>query len=285
MPTIVIAGATGYLGRHLVSVCRARGWTVRAIARPGKTVRDAHETVHADVTDPASIRGVFDGADLAFSALGITRQTDKVTYEDIEYTANAHLLDEAIRSGVARFGVISVARVEAFRGLAITESRERFVSHLQQRSTAGDIDATVVRATGFFSDMGDVFEMAEQGRIFLVGDGTCRVNPIHGTDLATACADALEQGQDEVSVGGPETFTWNEVATLAFDVTGKRERVARVPAWLIRWLLPVVRVFSQRAFDVGSFILRGATTNVTAPPTGTHTLRDHYEALHAEHSA
>jgi hypothetical protein len=50
--------------------------------------------------------------------------------------------------------------------------------------------------------------MARRGRVWLIGSGQSRVNPIHGADLAVACADAIEGADGDIEVGGPETMTW-----------------------------------------------------------------------------
>ncbi|MFT5358854.1 MAG: hypothetical protein ACI9KE_006095 [Polyangiales bacterium] len=281
MKRVVVAGATGYLGRYLVSEFTRRGIAVRAIVRPGKTVEGADEVVEAEVTQAGSLRGVCDGADAVFSALGITRQTDKVTYEDVEYTANKQLLDEALLAGVQQFGVISAVNPAAFSGLSILASRERFIAELQ----AAPIFSSVVRATGFFCDMKEVFEMAAKGRVWLLGDGSTEANPIHGADLASACAEAMLGDVAEVSVGGPDTMTWNAIAQVAFEALDRKPQVTHLPTWLPSLLLPLVRVFNRRAFDVGSFIAKGATLNTVAPATGSESLRSFYEELALAHSS
>ena len=80
---VAVAGATGYLGSHLVAECARRGLEVTALVRGGKQVPAAAKVVEVDVADPATLVGIFDEQDAVFSALGITRQTDKVTYENI----------------------------------------------------------------------------------------------------------------------------------------------------------------------------------------------------------
>ena len=279
MPSILVAGATGYLGRHVVQAAAARGWNVTALVRGDKSVDGATQVVSVDVTDPSTLQGVADGHDFVFSALGITRQTDKVTYEDIEYTANVHLLDEALRAGVVGFGVISVVRPDVFADLAICVSREKFVRHLQQSASTTKTLPTVVRATGFFSDLQDVFDMAAGGRLFLVGDGETQVNPVHGEDLANAALDALVSGVAEVDVGGPDVMSWNAIARLAFSSLQTPPKVTHVPVWFAKAALAVVRLVHRRAFDVGSFIARGSTNDVVAPTTGRHTLASHYQEL------
>lgn len=269
---VVVAGATGYLGRHIVAALARRGHHVTALVRPGKSVEHATRTLEVDVTDPSTLEGVLDEATHVFSALGITRQTDRVTYEDIEYGANGHLLTEALRAGVSGFGIISVARPQQFRDLAILSSRERFIAELRD----APIRSTVVRATGFFSDMREIFDMAASGRVWLVGPGQVRLNPVHGSDLAEASVDALVAGEETVEVGGPDVFTWNEIAEVAFEAVGARPRVSHVPVRLAKLALGLVRPFNRRAYDVGSFIVRGAQHDTLAPCCGTHHLRSFF---------
>jgi uncharacterized protein YbjT (DUF2867 family) len=64
--------------------------------------------------------------------------------------------------------------------------------------------------------MGDFLSMARSGRIWLFGTGATRINPIHGADLARAVVDTTEAGRGWLDVGGPEVFTQEEIAQLAF---------------------------------------------------------------------
>ncbi len=49
------------------------------------------------------------------------------------------------------------------RELKIMDTKERFVDFL----TNSDIDSTIIRPTGFFSDMEDFLDMAKKGKVFL----------------------------------------------------------------------------------------------------------------------
>jgi hypothetical protein len=90
---------------------------------------------------------------------------------------------------------------------------------------------------------------------------------------------------DEVDVGGPDIMTWNAIAQLAFEALDSSPRVTHLPAWLPTLLLPLVRVFNRRAYDVGSFIVKGATLNTVAPATGSESLRSFYQELARAHSS
>ena len=275
---VLVAGATGYLGRYLVSALKARCITVRALVRPGRCLDEADELVEADVTRPETLLGVCDGVDAVFSVLGITRQKDPVDFEDIDYGANAALLDEAVGSGVRRFGVIAPVGHELCADLEIVAAKERFVRELR----AAPVRGLVVRATGFFKDVEEIFGMARRGRVFLFGDGEARTNAVHGADLAKACVDALFSSKTEVAVGGPVVETWDEIAHLAFRAVGRPPKITRVPRPLARAGLLAVRPFSRRAYDVGAFILRVSTHDILAPMHGTRTVSAFFEELAAE---
>lgn len=274
---VLVAGATGYLGRHLVPALSARGIRVRALVRPGKRVEGADELVEAEVTRPETLLGVCDGVDTVFSALGITRQKDPVDFHDVDYGANVALLDEAVGAGVRRFGVIAPVGHDLCRDLSIVAAKERFIEELR----AADIDSLVVRATAFFKDVEEIFDMARRGRVFLFGDGEARSNPVEGADLAKACVDALFSRKEEVAVGGPVVETWNEIGHLAFRALGRRPKITRVPETLARAGLLAVRPFSARAYDVGAFMLRVSTHEILAPMHGTHTVAAFFDRLAA----
>jgi hypothetical protein len=125
--------------------------------------------------------------------------------------------------------------------------------------------------------MSEVFEMARRGKVWLIGSGTNRVNPIHAADLAVVCADAIESRESEVAVGGPQTTTWREVAKLAFEVLGRPEKVSCIPEWLIWPVVRLVRLFNRHQGELLAFFTTMATTDVVAPPTGTRTLAGHFE--------
>jgi len=84
------------------------------------------------------------------------------------------------------------------RHLDIVDAHEAFVDELKESG----IEFSVLRPTGYFSDMGEFFEMARRGRVWLIGSGKNRVNPIHGVDLAVVCADAVES--DAIESTGPQ---------------------------------------------------------------------------------
>ena len=281
MKRILVAGSTGYLGGFVCRELEARGHFVRALARsPEKLVslRDSlGEVVEAEITRPETLEHVCDGIDAVFSSVGITRQKDGLTFRDVDYQGNRNLLDVALRAGVRKFVYVSTVNGPRLRHLDIVDAHEAFVEELE----ASDVDHTVVRPTGYFSDMSEVLEMARKGRVWLIGPGTNRVNPIHGADLAVVCADAIDSGETEIAIGGPQTMTWQEVAGIAFKLLGLPAKVTCVPEWLMWPVVRLTRLFNRHQAELLAFFTTMATTDVVAPPTGIHTLQQYFEDLGA----
>lgn len=279
MKKVLVAGATGYLGRFAVKTFKDRGFWVRALGRSASRLDPvkayADELFIGEVTDPGSLDGLCDGIDIVFSSIGITRQKDGQTYWDVDYQGNRNLLDLASESSVSKFVYVHVLNAEKLQHVAGIQAKQAFVDDLR-RST---MDYTVVCPTGFFSDMEEIFAMARAGRVYLFGDGSNRINPIHGADLAEVCADALESTTPKIDVGGPEVFTYREIADLAFEILGRPEKVTSLPKKLVsavvgalRWMTPV------KTHGPVQFMASVMTMDAVGKRHGQQRLADHFRS-------
>ncbi len=177
MKKILVAGATGYLGRNVVKALKNRGYWVRALGRSADKLEPikefADELFIGEVTDPASLDGLCDGIDVVFSSVGITRQKDGLTYRDVDYQGNRNLLAVAEGSGVSKFVYVHLLNAEKLEHIALVQAKQAFVDELKRSS----LDHKVICPTGFFSDMEEFLSMARSGRVYLFGDGSNRINP------------------------------------------------------------------------------------------------------------
>ena len=275
---VLIAGATGYLGRHLCAEYARRGHHVTALVRDAARAEGlADMTVEAEATRPETLRGVMDGVDLVVSALGITRQADGLDYTDVDYRANLNLLRAAEAAGVGRFAYVHVLGADAMADVPLVAAKAGFVRALQ----AADMPATVIAPTGYFSDMGEVFEMAQSGRVWLFGDGARRLNPIHGADLAQATADATEAGRGWVEIGGPDVMTQDQIALAAFAALNVAPRITHLPDGLRRAALSVLPLLPRRIGGPARFFLTALGLDMVAPRYGSRRLADHFADLAA----
>ncbi|MEM1150407.1 MAG: SDR family oxidoreductase [Pseudomonadota bacterium] len=281
--TVFIAGATGYLGRHLVQEYVLRGWHVRALVRNAESATasglGAHDYATAEATQPDTLKGVMEGADLVISALGITRQRDGLTYRAVDYQANLNLLREAERANVKRFAYVHVLGARQMMGVPLVQAKQAFVDQLE----CSPIPSTVIAPSGYFSDMAEILNSAKVGRAWVFGDGSKRLNPIHGADLAKAVADAVDRGDAWLDVGGPDTFTQGQLARLAFDVLGKPATISHVPDWVRKAAIAVLpRVTPIHVHGPAQFFLSALGIDMVGEPHGTRRLEDHFRELAAD---
>ena len=281
MKKVLIAGSTGYLGSCAVRVFKEHGYYVRALARntakaePIKKYID--DLFEGQVTQPETLEGVCDDIDYVFSSLGITRQPDKMTYMDVDYGGNKHILDRARKAAVKKFVYTAVfipapihANIEIFR------VKEKFVAELKRSG----MDYAIIRPTGFFSDMRELFRMAASGRTYLVGDGHYKSNPIDGNDLARVCVNALTQPQQEIPCGGPEVYTGREVAELAFSILGKEPKIISIPEWLVRFVARLAFPFlNSKNRGALEFMLTAFSNDFVAPAFDGKSLKDYFVEL------
>ncbi len=280
MQTVFIAGATGYLGYHLVQEYAHRGWHVRALVRNAESATasgfGAHDYVIAEATQPETLKGLMEGADLVISALGITRQKDGLTYRAVDYQANINLLRQAERAGVKRFAYVHVLEARQMMGVPLVQAKQAFVDQLECSS----IPSTVIAPSGYFSDIAEILNSAKAGRAWVFGDGSKRLNPIHGADLAQATADAIDRGEAWLDVGGPDTFTQVELAKLAFDVLGTPAKISHVPDWVRKTAIAVLPRFTPiHVHGPAQFFLTALGIDMVGETHGTRRLDDHFRAL------
>ena len=273
--TILVAGSTGHLGQALVEVGLARGHRIRAVARRREPLErfrahERFELVEAEVTEPASLKGICDGAEIVMTALGVTRQRGRTSFRDVDYQANVNLLEEAKRAGVGKFVFTSGFGVEENLDNPMYRAKKDFETAL----IASGLPYVIVRPSGFFSDMMMIFDMARQGRVYLLGPGTGRLNPIHLTDLAEYYYLHVDDRNALLEVGGPESYSFNEIAAMAFTALGRPVSVARVPLAALRIFLPFMRLFSYNTYVEVKAFARIMVRGAQAPSFGRRTLAD-----------
>jgi uncharacterized protein YbjT (DUF2867 family) len=287
---VLVAGASGYLGKYVVREFKERSYFVRALVRePDKlkavgpngepAVYDMiDEIVIGDVTNHESIAGICNGMDIVFSSLGLTAPHPKLTSNDVDYLGNKRILDQAISEHVSRFIYVSLFNQDKMPGIPSIKAHELFAAELKQSG----LSWAVMRPNGYFSDMGRFFSMAKSGHIFMIGEGEKKINPVHGADLAKVCVDAVEGECREIPVGGPDLFTFRETMEMAFNACGKKPWITSLPFWLAEGGLAVTGIFNRNLADLFSFAIEALKFDHVAPAYGTRHLKDFFAELAAK---
>ena len=287
MASVLVAGATGYLGRYVVAELHNRGHLIRAVARDRDRARRqgpwgspsldglVDEWALGSVTDPRFTRDLAADVEHVVSTLGVTRQ--KADPWQIDNLANLAILNSALKHAG------SFTYINALGGDRCPARLTRAKSAFSQTLSVAEISSQIINPPAYFSDMMEVLAMARRGLVTVLRP-TARINPIHGADLAAYVVDRMEEGRTGTwDVGGPDVLSWRELAHLAFDAVGKRSHILTVPAWALPPALRLTGLFSPRLADTARFMAWNMTRDCVAPTTGTHHLADFY-AVHAHES-
>jgi len=274
---VLVAGATGYLGRFVLQEFNKSGYHTRALSRNSLKLESLKEYVDeefiGEVTNADSLKGICKDIDIVFSSIGITNQKDSRTFMEVDYQGNKNLLEEAKKEGVSKFIFISVFNAENMKELKGIQAKLKF----QQELKNSGLDYLIVYPNGFFSDMLEYLKMAKKGRGYVFGSGENKINPIDGEDLAKACVNAAAGSEKEITVGGPDTFTHNEILAMAFKVYGKKSKIMKIPLWVRNSLLGLLRkLTSVKVYGPIEFFMTVLVIDLVAPAYGNHHLKDFF---------
>lgn len=238
---VVLAGAYGNLGIEIFKELIRNGHEVVAL---GRSQRDlgiiGSYTFHKiDVTKPETLKGLFDGADLVISTVGLTTTSAAYTNYEIDYQGNLNLLNEAKAAGVKRFVYLSVIKADKAPDVPMVHAKYL----MEQELIKSGLSYLILRPTGYFYDIIKVFRpMIEKGAVTLLGDGAFRANVISTEDLAKFTVEHMMDENKTYDIGGKETYSYEEIAKMCFKAAGKEPVIKRAPVWLFDVLAFVNRL-------------------------------------------
>lgn len=228
---VVLAGAYGNLGTDILR----------------RLVKDNHEVIaldlaerdlgitgnvtfkKIDVTNPETLVGVCDGADVVISTVGLTKTSATLTNYQIDYQGNLNLLNEAKKAGVKHFAYTSVIKAEKGPKVPMVNAKYMFEEELKKSG----LTYAIYRPTGYFYDIVKVFKpMIEKGEVTLLGKKPVYANVISTEDLADFIVLHMMDENKMYGIGGKETYSYEEIANLCFEAAGKTPVIKRAPAFL-----------------------------------------------------
>jgi uncharacterized protein YbjT (DUF2867 family) len=279
---VLVAGASGIIGREVVRRLAAAGHTVRTLSQdPERAERLRAFTSDiriADATQPGTLANLCDRVEVVVSALGapVLPGAARRSYAAVDLVANRALLDEARRAQVRRFVYVGVFTTPVYADSAYVRAH----AEVEGLVRASGLEYGFVRTTGVFGALSELVTMARRGPVPLIGDGRAATNPVHETDVAEAVERAVTAARStEESLGGPETLTRRQIAELAFAACGRRPRLLAVPVWLMRLIAWLYGLGNRRMADLLAFVIPASTKDCIAPVVGRRMLRLYFEEV------
>ncbi|RYB89439.1 NAD-dependent epimerase/dehydratase family protein [Nocardioides glacieisoli] len=248
MATVLVTGATGFIGRRLVPALIDAGHEVRAMTRRPESYDGPGEAVGADVMDADSLRPALEGVD---AAIYLVHSLDDPDFERKDA--------DAARNFSAAAAAAGVDQIVYMGGLG--DEGHDLSPHLRSRREvegllgSDGVPVTVLRAAIVVGHGGISWELTRQlvknlpAMVVPKWVGT-RTQPISIDDVVRYLAGVV--GKEEAlgrvfEIGGPETLTYREMLQgVALAMNGRKLPIVVVPLLTpglsSRWLALVTDV-------------------------------------------
>jgi uncharacterized protein YbjT (DUF2867 family) len=248
MTTVLVTGATGFIGRRLVPALIDAGHDVRAMTRHPETYDGPGEAVGADVMDADSLRPALDGADVA---IYLVHSLDDPDFERKDAQAARNFSAAAAAAGLSQIVYMGGLGDEGQELSAHLRSRREVEGLL---GTDG-VPVTVLRAAIVVGHGGISWELTRQlvknlpAMVVPKWVGT-RTQPISIDDVVRYLAGVVGQEQAlgrVFEIGGPDQLTYRQMLQgVALAMNGRKLPIVVVPLLTpglsSRWLALVTDV-------------------------------------------
>jgi uncharacterized protein YbjT (DUF2867 family) len=232
---VAVCGATGRQGGAVTRSLLGARWHVRALTRrpQGREARElvrlGAEVVRADMNEPSSLRGAFDGASGVYSVQnGITNGFDR------EVVQGRNVADAARASAVGHLVYGSAGTGQAGTGIPSWESKLPVEEHVRSIG----LPFTILRPMAFMELMTDksFYPTVGTWRIWPKLTGDDRPIPwLSVQDLGVIAATAFAHPDEFVGMDvklASDVRTLGECRSIYRDVTGRDPRSFPMPLWL-----------------------------------------------------
>lgn len=254
---VALTGATGFVGRRILTLCAEAGVAVRALARRPAALEGEPkanlEVIEGDLLDDTALARLAQGAQAIIHCAGaIAGSPETLAAANVEGTRR--LVAAARQAGTARFVHVSslAAREPSLSGYALTK-------RLGEREVIDGLprDAWVILRPPVVYGPGDpatlpLIEQFTKATAWLPGSRRQRFSLLYVDDLARALlhlarSPASTGAIHELHDGCEDGHAWADIAAAAFAAEGRPERVHYLP----RLMLDTVAHLSQTWVRLG----------------------------------
>lgn len=284
---VLVTGATGFIGRHLVRSLVEKGVEVHALYRDEKKIHAiAYPGVvlfKGDVNDTESLSRAMKTCSQVYhlAALAGVWSRDLNDYYSVNYTGTMNVLDIALQLNVKKVVVTSTAGVfgPSEDMNPVDENTKRKVDYFNEYERSKDLAdkrimehyaglmevcivcPTRVFGPGELSESNSVTKMIllyQKGKFrFLPGNGRSVGNYVYISDVVRGMELAMEKGRSgERYLLGGENLSFIEFFAKIRKLSGKNYRMVRLPVWLL-YTIASLMMLCAKIFGIRPLITPG----------------------------
>jgi len=243
---ILITGATGYIGRHLVTRLVAEGERPRCLVRDTKRAAtilpaDKVELVQGDTITPVSLAAAIQEVDTIVHAAFITadhKQSAGNHYEETNVQGTRNVIQAAKDAGVQR--IIEVSGLGTRPDKPGTYMEGRYLAETMLKESG--LDWTIIQPSVLFGkDAPFIKGLADLIRsapiVPLIGGGKMLFQPIYVEDVVTIILQVLAEpertNKKTYTIGGPAYLSFTQVIDALLHTMHKTRIKAPTPTSLV----------------------------------------------------
>ena len=253
---VLVAGATGFIGKAVVAELLDKDYFVYAIVRKEKRLEYSDHSnlkvLYLEISKNSDWTKQLPKIDVIISCLA-SRSGCERDANFVDYSLNSDLLNFGLKIKLQHFILLSAICIQKPK-LAFQHAKLRFNSKLM----ASGLKYSIVLPTAFFKSLSGQVNRIKNGKSFLVfGNGKrTRSLPISEIDLANYivnCIESEESWNKSLPIGGPgPALTPLDQAEMLFEIFNKPRKIKHISPrffdFALVFLLPV-SFFSQKIKD------------------------------------
>jgi uncharacterized protein YbjT (DUF2867 family) len=243
---ILITGATGYVGRHLVIRLAAQGERPRCLVREMNRAQrilpaDKVELVQGATTSPASLDAAVQGVDTIVHAAFLTADRKQSTgneYEKTNVQGTANLIKAAKKAGVKRIIEISGLGTRPDKPGSYMQGRYLAEKMLKESGLEWTIIQPSVlfgKNAPFIKGLADLIRTSPI--VPLIGGGKIMFQPIYVEDVVTVINKVLEDPLNTTNktytIGGPAYYSFTQIIDALLQVMHQQRIKVPAPTSLV----------------------------------------------------
>lgn len=251
--TVCVIGGAGFVGRHIVRLLQASGYTVRVPTRRYESAKDLIvlpdvDVVEANIHDPQALAALLSGMDAVINLTGILHEgsAGRGTFQQVHVELPRKIAQACAAHGIQRVLHMSALNADAQAKSAYLRSKAQGEAQLRK----GALALTVFRPSVIFGSednfLNQFAALLRRLPVLALACGNSKLQPVYVEDVARAFVSSLENpatvGQT-YAMCGPRVYTLQQLMQYVDELQQRQrwiftlgKRASYYQAWLLEKL-------------------------------------------------